>query len=66
MSKGNAAQIFSEMVTQKLDSETRELWQPMSDNFQREGPDAVKIYLDANLDRLKGRVSSLFEQFQEG
>ena len=63
MGEDNSARKFSEMVTQNLDSEIRELWVPMSDNFEREGPDAVKTYLDAYRDRLEGNVRSLLEQF---
>lgn len=54
---------FSAMVTKDLEPEVRELWAPMADNFEREGPDAVKGYLDAELDRLEGNVRNLLEQF---
>ena len=55
---------FSEMVTQQLTPDTRELWAPMADNFDREGPEAVKIYLDAVRDQLEGNIRSLLEQFK--
>ena len=55
---------FSDMVTQQLTPETRELWAPMADYFDREGPEAVKTYLDAERDRLENRVRNLLEQFE--
>ena len=57
---------FSQKVTQQLAPDTRELWTPMADYFDREGPEAVKTYLDAARDRLEGNVRSLLEQFKEG
>ena len=54
---------FSELVTQGLEPERRELWAPIADNFERDGPDAAKTYLDAELDRLQGSVRSLLEEF---
>ena len=55
---------FSEMVTQQLTPDTRELWAPMAVYFDREGPEAVKTYLDAVRDQLEGSVRSLLEQFK--
>ena len=55
---------FSEMVTNELNPNTRELWTPMADYFDREGPEAVKTYLDAEKDRLEGNVRSLLEEFK--
>ena len=57
---------FSQMVTKQLTPEIRELWTLMADNYNRDGPEAVKIYLDAEKDRLEGNVRSLLEQFKEG
>ena len=57
---------FSQKVTQQLTPDTRELWTPMADHFDREGPEAVKTYLDAERDRLEGNVRSLLERFKEG
>jgi hypothetical protein len=56
---------FSQKVTQQLEPDTRELWTPMADNFDREGPEAVKTYLDAERDRLEGQVRNLLKQFKE-
>lgn len=57
---------FSQKVTQQLTPDTRELWILMADHFDREGPEAVKTYLDAERDRLEGNVRSMLEQFKEG
>jgi hypothetical protein len=56
---------LSEMVAQQLGPETRELWAPMADYFDREGPEAVKTYLDAERERLESNVRSLLEEFKE-
>ena len=55
---------FSEMVTQQLTPDTRELWAPMADYFDREGPEAVKTYLDAEMELLEGNIRHLLEQFK--
>ena len=65
MAEDEIGRSFSATVTQDLDPDARELWAPMADNFEREGPDAVKNYLDAELDRLEGNVRSLLEQFNK-
>ncbi len=65
MPANNSNRSFSEAVTQQLAPETRELWAPMADYFDREGPEAVKTYLDAERKRLEGNVRSLLEQFNE-
>ena len=57
---------FSEMVTQHLPPEDRELWAPIADYFDREGPEAVKTYLDAERDRLENTVRNLLKQFKGG
>jgi len=61
-----ATHSFSQRVTQQLAPDTRELWTPMADYFDKEGPEAVKTYLDAERDRLEGNVRSLLERFKEG
>ena len=52
------------MVTQQLTPDTRELWAPMADYFDREGPEAVKTYLDAEMELLEGNIRHLLEQFK--
>ena len=64
MAEERSNHSFSEIVTQQLTADTRELWAPMADQFDREGPEAVKTYLDAERDRLEGTVRSLLEQFK--
>ena len=56
---------FSQSVTQHLAPDARELWAPMADHFDREGPDAVKTFLDAERDRLEDQVRSRLEQFKD-
>ena len=53
---------FSVLVTRHLVSEgeeVRSLWTPISQEFDRGGPDAAKRYLDAQQQSLKERVESL-------
>ncbi|MCY3782925.1 MAG: hypothetical protein OXG79_03960 [Chloroflexi bacterium] len=64
MPDDQASQSFSRMITQQLPPETRELWAAMADYFDRDGPEAVKNYLDAEKDRREGRVRSQLEQFE--
>lgn len=65
MAEEKSNRSFSEMVTQRLSPETRELWAPMADYFNREGPEAVKTYLDAERERLESNVRSLLDEFKE-
>ena len=66
MADEKSNRTFSEMVTQQLTPDTRELWAPMADHFDREGPEAVKTYLDAVRDQLESNVRSSLEQFKGG
>lgn len=65
MPEENSNRSFGEHVAQHLTPETRELWAPMADHFVREGPEAVKTYLEAERDRLKSDVRELLERFKE-
>lgn len=65
MPEENPNRLFSEQVAQRLTPETRELWAPMADYFVREGPEAVKTYLEAERDRLESDVRNLLDQFKE-
>ena len=38
----------------------------MADYFERDGPEAVRTYLDAERDRLEGNVRGLLERLKEG
>ena len=64
MTEDKSSHLFSQMVTQQLNPDTRELWAPMADYLDREGPEAVRTYLDAERDRLEGNVRALLEQFE--
>ncbi len=59
---------FSEFVEKQLgaDENSRELWRPIADEFNRGGPDAAKGYLEAEAQRLLERVEKSFGQFEEG
>ena len=61
----NSNRSFGEQVAQRLTPETRELWAPMADHFDREGPEAVKTYLEGERDRLESDVRELLEQYKE-
>ncbi len=65
MPEESSSLSFSELVAQRLTPETRELWAPMADHFEREGPESVKTYLDAERERLESNVRSQLEQFKE-
>ncbi len=64
MTEAHPNQAFSEVVTQQLTSETRELWVTMADYFVRGGPEAVKTWLDAEKDRLESNVRSQLERLE--
>ena len=61
----NPNRAFGERVAQRLTHDTRELWAPMADQFDREGPEAVKTYLEAERERLESDVRDLLDQFKE-
>ena len=63
MPDDNTNQAFSEKVTQQLPPEARELWAPMADSFNSQGPDGVKVYLDATRELLENQVNDLLEQY---
>ena len=64
MAEEKSNRTFSDMVTQQLNPEARELWAPMADYFNRDDPEAVRTYLDGERDRLEGNVRILLEQFK--
>ena len=55
---------FTELVEKQLDSETRELWIPIAQEFDRDGPEAAKVYLDIEGQRLQERVRNLLNQIE--
>lgn len=66
MSNESPIRSFSELVTQQLAPDTRELWLRMADTFEREGPEEVKTYLDAQRDQLENNIRDRLEQFTGG
>ena len=56
---------FSELVGRRLSSEeSQSLWIPVAQELDRVGggPDAAKVYLDAERQRLEERVENLLAQ----
>ena len=66
MPEDRSSSSFSQRVAQQLAPGIRELWTPMADYFDRDGPEAVTTYLDAEKDRLEGKVRNLLERLKEG
>ena len=59
---------FSELVEKQLgsDENSRELWRPIADEFDRGGPDAAKESLEAEAQRLLEHVEKLLGQVEGG
>lgn len=58
---------FSELVGRRLVSEgedVRSLWTPMAHEFDRNGPDAVKSWLDAERQGIEERLENLLSQVE--
>ena len=56
---------FSGLVGHRLTSEeARSLWIPMAQEFDRDGPDAAKKYLEAEKQRLEEYVKSLLNSIE--
>ena len=56
---------FSLLVGRRLEPEeedARELWIPVAQVFDRDGPDAARAYLDAEGQRLEERIQSQLDQ----
>ena len=64
MTEENPNRSFSEIVSQQLTPDTRELWMSMADEFDRNGPEAARTYLDAVKDQLEGNIRSQLDQYQ--
>ena len=64
MTSQQANRSFIDTTAQQLNPDAKELWMPMADTYSREGPEAVKAYLDAVRDRLESNVKQLLEEFQ--
>ena len=59
---------FSELVEKQLgsDGNSRDLWRPIAQEFDRAGPDDAKGYLETEAQRLKEHVEKLLSQVKEG
>ena len=59
---------FTEMVESHLwsDENCQALWRPIAEAFDRDGPDAAKEYLEAEVDRLMQSLSNLLDQVEKG
>jgi len=59
---------FSELVEKQLgsDGNSRDLWRPIADVFNREGPDAAKIHLEAERRQFLEHIERLLGQVEEG
>ena len=58
---------FSELVGDRLTSEeARALWTPIAQEFDRDGPDAAKAYLEAKRQQLEERVKRLLNSIEGG
>ena len=56
---------FSDLVASAFSADqegAQTLWLPLRDEFERHGPDAVKVYLEAQRQRLIGDVEKLLSQ----
>ena len=59
---------FSELVGEKLASNesARELWQPVAQQFDRNGPEDAWEFLNAEQQRLEGQVQKMLNEFNQG
>lgn len=56
---------FSRVVGERLSSEeARELWEPVAQEFDRNGPDAAREFLNAEKQRLEEQVRRLLDEFE--
>ena len=59
---------FSELVRERLASNesARELWQPVAQEFDRDGPETAGEFLNAQQQQLKEQVQRLLNEFNQG
>ena len=62
LTKKTQPSSFNERVEKNLEVQARELWMPVSQEVDRSGPDAAKVYLDIEGQRLQDRVRNLINQ----
>ena len=65
MAKETSSPSFNNMVERYLDGEPRELWIPVADEFERNGPDGAKVYLDIEGQRLEERIKNLISEISD-
>lgn len=56
------------MVERRLTPEeetVKELWRPLAERFERDGPEAAESYLSAERQRLEDRIRRLLSEFKE-
>ena len=57
---------FSRVVGDRLSSEeARELWESVAQEFDRDGPDAAREFLNAEKQRLEEQVQRLLNEFEQ-
>lgn len=59
---------FSELVSEKLayNESARELWQPIAQEFDRNGPESASELLNAQQQQLEEQVQRLLTEFDQG
>lgn len=59
---------FSELVRERLASNepARELWQPVAQEFDRNGPESAGELLNAHQQQLEEQVQRLLNEFNQG
>ena len=59
---------FTDLVASAFSADqegAQTLWVPLRDEFERDGPDTAKVYLEAERQRLIGDVERLLRQVKE-
>ena len=58
---------FSDEVGKRISTEeaTRDLWKPIAEEFDRDGPDAAREFLVSEKQRLEESVQRLLREFGE-
>ena len=59
---------FTEIVGQRLppdEEAVKELWRPIAHEFDRDGPEAAVIYLNAQREQLEQHTRRLLNEFEE-
>ena len=59
---------FSDLVEVAFSADqgaTRTLWVPLAQQFERDGPDAARLYLEAQRQQLAGHVKELLRRVEE-